>query len=163
MENTTRFSSHCTSFAFCAFLSSRMDSTHIVTGKHSTLRINPWIWANVPEQFIAETAKSLGMTVSEVYGAASFYSFLSRKPQGRHVIRVCGNIPCYLKGSDMIVEGIRKELGISPGETTPDKKFSFELTNCIGACDTAPAMLIDDEVHGGLTVEKIADVLKRYA
>jgi NADH:ubiquinone oxidoreductase subunit E len=120
-------------------------------------------FGSVPEQFIAETARSLGMTMSAVYGAASFYSFLSRKPQGRHVIRVCGNVPCYLKGLDMIVEGIKKELGIVPGETTPDGRFSLELTNCIGACDAAPATLIDDEVHGNLTAERIADVLKNYA
>ena len=117
----------------------------------------------VPEKFITETAQSLNMTVSEVYGVMSFYSFLSGKPQGRHIIRVCGNIPCYLKGSEMIVAGIRKEIGIGPGETTADGRFSFELTNCIGACDTAPAMLINDDVHGGLTPRRIPGILKKYA
>ena len=62
----------------------------------------------------------------------------------------------------MVIESIGKELGIKPGETTPDKKFSFELTNCIGACDKAPAMLINNDVHGDLTPEKISQVLKLY-
>jgi NADH:ubiquinone oxidoreductase subunit E len=116
----------------------------------------------VPEKFITETARSLSMTVSEVYGVVSFYAFLSHEPQGRHVIRVCGSVPCYLKGSEMIITGIQKEIGIAPGETTPDGRFSFELTNCIGACDTAPAILINGDLHGGLTPEKLAGVLKNY-
>ena len=116
----------------------------------------------VPEKFIAETALTMNMTVSEIYGVMSFYAFLSHKPQGRHVIRVCGNIPCYLKGSEMIVKGIKKEIGIGPGETTPDGRYSLELTNCIGACDTAPAMLINDDMHGGLTQKKVAAILRNY-
>jgi NADH-quinone oxidoreductase subunit E len=116
----------------------------------------------VSEKFMAETAKSLNMPLSDVYGVASFYAFLSTEPRGRNVIRVCGNIPCYLKGSDTVVEGIRHQIGIGPGQTTPDGRFSLELTNCIGACEVAPAMLINDDVHGELTAEKIADALKSY-
>jgi NADH-quinone oxidoreductase E subunit len=118
---------------------------------------------HLSEEFITETARSLDMSVSDVYGVATFYSFLScRRPMGRNTIRVCGNIPCYLKGSDMIVKGIRKEIGIGPGETTADGRFSLELTNCIGACDVAPAMLVNDDIHGELTPEKLQGVLKDY-
>jgi NADH-quinone oxidoreductase subunit E len=111
---------------------------------------------------IAELAASLGLSVGEVYGVASFYSFLSVEPKGRNVIRVCKSLPCYLKNSRMIVERVRKELGIKPGQTTPDGRFSFELTNCIGACDRAPAMMINDDVHVDLTPGKIAKILKGY-
>ena len=114
----------------------------------------------VPEEFIAEVAQSLNISQSEVYGVATFYSFLSTKPLGRNVIRVCKSLPCYLKNSLMIIESVEKELGIKPGKTTPDSKFSFELTNCIGACDKAPAMLINSDVHGNLTPEKISQILK---
>ncbi len=114
------------------------------------------------EEFITKTAASLDMTVSDVYGVASFYSFLSLEPRGRNIIRVCGNVPCYMKGANMIVEGLRRELGIEPGQTTPDGRFSLELTNCIGACDEAPAMLVNDDIHGGLTPEKLSSVLKEY-
>ena len=116
----------------------------------------------VSEARIAEVAESLNISQSEVYGVATFYSFLSVKPRGRNVIRVCKSLPCYLKNSLMIIENIAAELGIKPGETTPDMKFSFELTNCIGACDKAPAMLINSDVHGDLTPEKIAQILKSY-
>ena len=111
---------------------------------------------------IRELASALGLPVSEVYGVATFYSFLSTKPQGRHVIRICKSVPCFLKSSDTIIESIKKELGIEPGETTADGRFSFELVNCIGACDKAPAMMIDHDVHGELDQDKIAQILQGY-
>ncbi len=114
------------------------------------------------QELIAELAESLGLSISEVYGVASFYSFLSIKPQGRNVIRICKSIPCYLKDAQTIIEGVRKEIGIKPGETTPDGRFSFELTNCIGACDRAPAMMVNNDVHVDLTPKKISQILKVY-
>jgi len=114
------------------------------------------------ERNIAELAESLGLSISEVYGVASFYSFLSVKPQGRNVIRICKSIPCYLKDAQTIIESVRKEIGIKPGETTADGRFSFQLTNCIGACDRAPAMMVNDDVHGDLTPKKISQILKAY-
>lgn len=111
---------------------------------------------------ISELAESLGLSISEVYGVASFYSFLSIKPQGRNVIRICKSLPCYLKNAQTIIESVQKELGIKPGETSADGRFSFELTNCIGACDRAPAMMINDDVHVDLTPGKIAKILQAY-
>ena len=116
----------------------------------------------ISEKFIAGVAQSLNLSVSEVYGVATFYSFLAIKPLGKHVIRICKSVPCYLKDSQMIIQGVQKELGITPGETSADGRFSFELTNCIGACDKAPAMLINSDVHGNLTPGKIAQILKSY-
>ena len=112
------------------------------------------------EELLAELAKSLNMSLSDVYGVATFYSFLSTKPQGRNVIRICQCLPCFLKNSQSIVESVEKEIGIKPGETTPDGKFSFELTNCIGACDRAPAMMINHDVHSDFTPREISQILK---
>ncbi len=109
-----------------------------------------------------EVAESLGLSVSDVYGVATFYSFLSTRPRGRNVIRICKSLPCFLENNQPIIETVEREIGIKPGETTPDGKFSFELTNCIGACDKAPAMMINDDVHVDLTPEKIAQILKAY-
>ena len=114
------------------------------------------------QEAIAELAAALGLSIGEVYGVASFYSFLSVKPQGRNVIRVCKSLPCYLKDSQTIIDSVRKAIGIKPGETSADGRFSFELTNCIGACDRAPAMMINDDVHVDLTPKKIAQILKAY-
>lgn len=113
----------------------------------------------VPREFMAQTARSMQIPLSQVYGLATFYSFLSTQPLGKYVIRICKSIPCYLKHADMIIESVSRTIGIRPGETTPDRKFSFELTNCIGACDMAPAMLLNQEIHGHLTPEKIAEIL----
>ena len=113
-------------------------------------------------EVLVEVAGALGLSIGEVYGVASFYSFLSRKPMGRNVIRACKSVPCFLKNSALIIESIKKELGINPGETTPDGRFSFELASCIGACEKAPAMMINHDVHGDLTPEKISQILREY-
>ena len=117
----------------------------------------------IPTEFITDTAQSLNIPISEVYGVATFYSFLSTKPLGRNVIRICKSLPCYIEDSRIIVESIADRLGIKPGETTADGRFSFELTNCIGACDKAPAMMINGDVHGNLTPGKISQILKTYS
>ena len=117
---------------------------------------------HVPEKVIAALAESLAIPVHEVYGVASFYSFLTTRPLGRNVIRVCRSLPCHLKSAEMIMEAVAKELGIGPGETTADSRFSFELTNCIGLCDRAPAMLVNQDPHVDLTPEKIKQILKSY-
>ena len=111
---------------------------------------------------VGEAAQSLGLTVSETYGVATFYSFLSAKPLGRNVIRICQNLPCHFQGGEQIMEAISEEIGIGVGQTTDDGKFSLEMTNCIGACDTAPAMLINGDVHGDLTPGKVREIMKSY-
>lgn len=114
------------------------------------------------EDSLSEIAAHLNLTLSEVYGVASFYSFLSTRPRGKHVIRICKGLPCSMKHAAMVRESIEKQLGVAPGVTTADGMFSFELTNCIGACDQAPAMLVDDTLYGNLNPGKIADILKSY-
>ncbi len=119
------------------------------------------------ESFLSPTAleelsDSLNLPNNEIFGVSSFYSFLSLKPRGRYVIRICKSLPCHMQDSPMIINGIQEVLGIGPGEVSKDGRFSFELTNCIGACDLAPAMLINDDVHGHLTPEKLSKVLKKY-
>jgi len=114
----------------------------------------------LPKELMAELAESLCLSISDVYGVASFYSFLSTKPQGRNVIRICKSLPCFLKDCQTIIESVEKEIGIKPGEITPDGRFSFELANCIGACDEAPAMMLNGEVHVNLTPGKISQILK---
>lgn len=114
------------------------------------------------EEALARIATNLQMPLGEAYGTATFYSFLSTKPRGRHVVRICKSLPCYLNGASMIIASLKETLGIAPGETTADGRFSVELVNCIGACDQAPAMLLDDTVYGTLTPGKIADILRTY-
>ena len=116
----------------------------------------------VPQDFMVELAESLDVPINDVYATASFYSFISTKPLGRNVIRICRSLPCYLENCQDIISAVEKEIGIKPGETTGDGRFSLELVNCIGLCDKPPAMLINSDAHVDLTTDKIAQILKSY-
>jgi len=119
-------------------------------------------FGHLTPEFLAELAVSFKLPINDIYGVASFYSFLATRPLGRNVIRICRSLPCYLKNCRIIIETLEREIGISPGKTTPDGRFSFELTNYIGLCDRAPAMLINNNPHVDLTSEKIARILQNY-
>jgi len=111
---------------------------------------------------MVEVAKALEISAAEVYGTASFYSFLDTQPRGKYVIRVCKTITCSMKGKNEIVETIEDMLKIKVGETTSDNLFSLFETNCIGWCHKAPAMLINETPYTELTSEKVVDILKSY-
>ena len=119
-------------------------------------------FGGVSEVVMAELAETMNIPIGDIYGVASFYSFISTRNLGKNVIRICRSLPCYLKNSQMIIKNVARELGIKPGETTTDGQFSLELTNCIGACDKAPAMLINNDVYGNLTPGKITEILLSY-
>lgn len=114
------------------------------------------------EEAMSTAAQTFSLPLSEVYGVATFYAFISVKPRGRNVIRICKSLPCYMKNGRMIAESVEKEIGIKPGASTTDGRFSFELANCIGACDQAPAMLVNDDLYGSLTPEKISEIFRSY-
>lgn len=116
----------------------------------------------IAENDIVEVAKSHGTSASDVYGVATFYSFLCVKPSGKYVIRICRSLPCHLKEGETVRKRLIEILGIEPGETTADGRFTLELTNCIGACDVAPAMLVNDELRGNLSVDNLPAILDQY-
>lgn len=107
-----------------------------------------------------EIARMLDIHPVEVYGVISFYSFLSTEPKGRFVFRLCRTISCDLAGKESIARALEKELGIGFGETSLDKKYTLEYTNCIGMCDSGPALLVNDEVFFKITPQKIVDIIK---
>ena len=107
-------------------------------------------------------AEGLGVTLSEVYGVATFYAQFSLVPSGKYVISVCLGTACYVKGSGEVLDRIQKKLGIEPGGTTPDGRFSLEATRCIGACGLAPVMTVNDEVYGRLTPDEVDLILDKY-
>lgn len=114
------------------------------------------------EDQLREIAARTGMTYSEVYGVATFYSLFSLQPRGRYVIRVCESGPCHLEGAASLLETLQQELNLGVGETTPDGKFTLETVSCLGFCDEAPVMMINEEVYGHLTKEKVREILARY-
>ncbi|MDD3347623.1 NADH-quinone oxidoreductase subunit NuoE [Oscillibacter sp.] len=114
------------------------------------------------EEALTQIAKAMDISCAEVYGVASFYTFLDTVPRGQNIIRICKTISCYMAGKDKIVRAIEKKLRIKLGETTPDNRFTFLATNCIGWCHKGPAMLINDKVYTELTAEKAVAALEEY-
>jgi len=116
----------------------------------------------LPEEVMKRIALGLGLSLSRVYGVASFYSLFYTKPKGQYVVRVCESAPCHVQGAQAVVDAIVRELGVSFGETTPDGRFTLELVSCLGVCGVAPAVMIGDRVYGNLTPETVVSVLQEY-
>ncbi len=113
----------------------------------------------VPDDALREVADYVGVPLSEVISTATFYSMYSRRPRGRHIVRVCVSPPCRLADGVDLLAVLIKQLGVQVGETTKDGAFTLETTSCLGQCAEAPAMMVDDRVVGGLTAEKVASLL----
>ena len=114
------------------------------------------------DEAMVEVARELDISAAEVYGTASFYTFLDTQVKGKYVIRVCKTITCSMKGKSDIIQTIEEMLKIKVGETTSDKQFSLIETNCIGWCHKAPAILINELPYTELTPEKVSEIIKDY-
>lgn len=111
---------------------------------------------------LERVARRLKLPLSKVYSVASFYSLISLEPLGRHVIRFCQDAPCHVIGGKEVWDALERELGIPFGETTPDGQWSLLTTSCIGACAVGPVMMVDDDIYGNLTPEKVHEIIERY-
>ena len=116
----------------------------------------------LPEEAVSEIAFFLGVSESEVYGVASFYAQFRFIRQGEHTIKVCQGTACHVRGGRRILETVERELGIRPGETTEDYKFSLERVACFGSCALAPVMVVDKTVYGRMTTAKARKTLAQY-
>ena len=120
------------------------------------------IYGYLPAEVQTVIAEHLNIPLAEVYGVATFYSQFTLQPKGKHQISVCLGTACYVKGSDKVLEAIERELRITCGECTPDKKFSIDSCRCVGACGLAPVMIVDGEVYGKLTEKDVPTILDKY-
>lgn len=120
------------------------------------------IFGCVPLDVQEIIAEGMNVTLSEVYGVATFYSQFSLEPKGEYVCGVCLGTACYVKNSQKVLDKLVSELNIDVGRTTPDGKFTIQATRCLGACGLAPVMMINDEVYGRLTPEEIPGILAKY-
>ena len=116
----------------------------------------------VSDDSIQDIAAHLGMSVTDLDSVASFYNLIFRKPVGRHVIMICDSVSCWMMGYDRLREQLWKRLEIGLGETTRDNRFTLLPIVCLGCCDHAPAMIVDDQLHSDLDSQKIDGVLERY-
>ncbi len=113
------------------------------------------------EQALDETARYLKLTKSSVYGVAKYYTMFSLEPRGRYIIRLCVSPVCELLKANQIMAVLEKNLGIRAGETTSDGLFTLELSECLGQCQEAPSMMVNNEVYSGLGEEEVLRVLVR--
>lgn len=116
----------------------------------------------VSDEAIKALAGFLEMSVHELDSVATFYNLVFRRPVGRHVILVCDSISCWVMGYEKLVNHLNQRLGINWGETTADQRFTLLPIPCLGTCDHAPALMIDEELHRDLKVEALNDLLERY-
>lgn len=113
------------------------------------------VYGYLPPQVLRLIAGRLGVALSKVYGVATFYSQFHLTPRGRHIIQQCDGTACHVRGAARIIEAVERGLGIKAGETTPDLKCTYEVVYCIGSCALAPTAMIDNQVAGRLTPEKM--------
>jgi len=119
------------------------------------------------EHFLSEDAmvaiaKELDLSTADVYGTASFYTFMDTEPKGKYVVRVCKTITCHMKGKDAVIAALEDLLKVKLGENTSDRKFSLLQANCLGWCHKGPVMLINDEVYPEVTPESAVEVIQGY-
>jgi len=107
-------------------------------------------------------ATRLNVPKARVYGVVTFYSFFTMVPRGRHTIRMCLGTACYVRGSKRTLQELCSRLGIHPGETTQDRRFSLETVRCLGACGLAPAMVVDNDTFAQVKPAHLEGILKGY-
>jgi NADH-quinone oxidoreductase subunit E len=106
-------------------------------------------------------AEYLNVPANHIYGVLTFYTMYSTTPRGKNIIRLCESPPCYIKGSENILRKLKTTLGVGIGETTKDGLFTLELCACLGVCGNAPVMMINEDVYGDLTEEKVDEIIEK--
>ena len=116
----------------------------------------------VPLEVQEVVSKKTGISVAEIYGVVTFYSFFSLKPKGKYVIGCCLGTACYVKGAQQVIDKFSEQLGVKPGETTEDGLFTLDALRCIGACATAPAVTINGKVYAKVQVSQVPGIIDSY-
>ena len=119
---------------------------------------NRWL----PKDVLLKVAEALDVPFSRVMQIATFYKTFSLKPRGRHEVHVCTGSSCHLRGAARLLAALQRQIGIKPGETDPESRFSLETGSCLGSCSIGPEVIVDGTHHARMTPAKVEDVLKRY-
>jgi len=121
------------------------------------------LYGYLPMSVQKRIAEGLGIPLVEVYSVVTFYTQFSLKPKGKYVIQVCKGTACYVKGASLILERLKEKLGIDVGECTDDGLFSLEVCRCVGACGLSPVIMINEDVYGRLTPDRVDEIIDKYA
>ncbi len=114
----------------------------------------------LPIDALRSVAQKMNLPIAQIYGVATFYKAFSLKPKGRHHICVCTGTACHVRQATVIVDHLKRELKVEPGDTTSDGELSFETVNCFGACAVGPLVTVDEEFHGNVTVAEMNRILE---
>ncbi len=117
------------------------------------------IYGYLPQPAMREIARVTGKTPAEIYGVATFYAQFRFTPMGKHVMKVCHGTACHVQGADSLDTVVEQKLGVKPGNTTSDGEFTVERVACLGCCSLAPVVMIDGEVYGRLTGDKLGKIV----
>ncbi len=114
----------------------------------------------LPEEVQRLVAKNLNIPVIRVYGVITFYTYFTERPKGKYPVSICLGTACYVRGSERLLDEVKRVLNIEVGETTPDGKFSLDCLRCVGACGLAPVMMIGDKVYGRLQPKDVKKIIE---
>lgn len=116
----------------------------------------------LPAQALEEVSRLLRVPKSQLFSVASFYRMLSTEKRGRHVIQFCESAPCHVVGGREVWQALLQEVGVQPGETSPDGKWTLVTTSCLGICAVGPVVIVDEDIYGNVTPEQVPQILSRY-
>jgi NADH-quinone oxidoreductase subunit E len=116
----------------------------------------------VSDEDLEDLASFLGMTPAELDSVATFYNLIYRRPVGRHVIHVCDSVSCWIMGYEQLQRRLEAELGVGMGQTTADGRFTLLPIPCLGCCDHAPSLMIDERLHEDVSPENVQSILEQY-
>ena len=116
----------------------------------------------LPKEALDRVSKKLNVPMSKIQHITTFYKSFSLVPRGRHEVHVCMGTACHVRGAQRVLDTVQDQIGIKPGETDVDLKFSLETVNCLGCCALGPVMVVDGEYHGNIAPSQIDDALKNY-
>jgi len=118
------------------------------------------VYGYLPQEVLRSISDRLGVSLTKVYGVTTFYSQFHLAPRGRHIVQQCDGTACHVRGAARIIDAVERELGIKAGETTRDRKCTYEVVYCLGSCALAPMAIVDDQVQRELTADKMVDIVK---
>lgn len=118
------------------------------------------IYGYLPGDAMEEISKKTGVSISQLYGVATFYAQFNLEPRGRHLIQVCDGTACHVKGAPKLVEAVEKEFNLEAGGSDPDYEYTLEIVYCLGSCGLAPIALVDEQVYGNTTADKLVQHIK---
>ncbi len=120
-------------------------------------------YSYVPRRISFEVAKRLDIPLARIYEVITFYNYFKLQPPGKHIVSVCMGTACYLKGAPALISALRTELGVEPGQTTPDKQFYVQVVRCLGCCGLAPVITVGQKVYSGVQPAQVPGIIKEYA